>query len=258
MPVPKKSLGQHWLQSPVMLEAIVKAAGNIKDKTVLEIGPGQGTLTEKLLAVGATVIAIEKDDRLIEVLETTFAAAIAAGKLRLIHQDILTTDLTALNLTPQSYTVVANIPYYITGHLLRRLLEEGPQPTKMVLVTQKEVAERIARSKKESLLSISVKAYGQPRYIKTIGRSYFKPQPKVDSAIILIENISRTFFTDCNQSAFFALLKKGFGQKRKMLRGTLGYPPAVFTQSDLSPTARAEELSVLDWKKLLLTHDQLS
>ncbi|HPY12875.1 MAG TPA: 16S rRNA (adenine(1518)-N(6)/adenine(1519)-N(6))-dimethyltransferase RsmA, partial [Candidatus Paceibacterota bacterium] len=194
----KKSLGQNWLKSETAIQEIIKTADLNERELVLEIGPGQGKLTEALLSVGATVVAIEKDDRLIEVLTEKFAAEIKVGRFILIHDDILNLDFSSLFSSLKtnrrkliaSYCLVANIPYYLTGQIIRKFLsQEKIQPTKMVLMLQKEVAKRIvAGDGKESLLSLSVKAYGEPKYIKTVPAGAFVPKPKVDSAILLIHN----------------------------------------------------------------------
>src|SRR3990167_5903415 len=165
----KKSLGQHFLKSERALRTMVEAGKVTKEDTVLEIGPGRGVLTEKLLAVGCQVIAVEKDDGLFELLEQKFAKEIASSKLTLIHDDILN-----FKLKIENYKLVANIPYNITGAILKKILETDYQPETMVLLVQKEVAERIVgkrgsrASTKESILSISVKAYGIPRYVETV------------------------------------------------------------------------------------------
>jgi 16S rRNA (adenine1518-N6/adenine1519-N6)-dimethyltransferase len=161
----KKSLGQNFLMHPQTAERIVLAAALPEGATVLEIGPGTGMLTRALLARAEKVIAVEADDALAPELMETFAEEIAAGKLEIIHQDIRTFDTKTL---PASYHVVANIPYYITGELMRQFLTAVHKPETMTILVQKEVAERIARSKgKESVLSISVKVYGEPEYCFT-------------------------------------------------------------------------------------------
>lgn len=271
----KKSLGQNWLKSKAILADIIRAGEVKAGDTVLEVGPGQGVLTEALLATGAEVIAVEKDDHLIEFLIAKFhlAAAPPSDRLKLIHGDILDFDPAAVGLKAGEYKIIANLPYYITGQFLRRTLESNCQPNQMILMLQKEVAERIigtprslsgdAAKLKESILSISVKAYGTPKYIKTVPKKYFSPQPKVDSAILKIDNISKNFFTrqnflgknsggqaDLSETEFFALVKKGFAQKRKMLKGNLRLPTAVLKICNLDEKVRAENLTLGDWRCL--------
>ncbi len=229
------------------------------EEAVLEIGPGKGALTSKLLekiAEGGTVVAVEKDDLLIPILQETFKKEIAGGKLRLIHGDILEMTPEALDL-PASYKLVANIPYYITGAILRMFLSSQNPPSNMVLMLQKEVARRIvARDGKESLLSLSVKAYGTPRYIDTVKAMYFSPKPNVDSAILLIENISKNFFHSFSEEKFFDVIKAGFAHKRKILARNLesnfekGKIARAFTECDLSIKSRAEDISLAQWSAL--------
>ena len=248
----KKSLGQHWLRSKTILAEMVKAGEAKAGDVILEVGPGQGSLTEALLATGARVIAVEKDDRLIDSLQAKFASEISHSQLVLIRQDILEFNFLTNELKAGGYKIVANLPYYLTGQFLRRVLTSTRPPSLMVLLLQKEVAERIvAKNKKESLLSISVKTAGTPKYIKTVPKKYFLPPPKVDSAILKVNNISKNFFTDISQTKFFALVKKGFAQKRKMLKGNLNCPLAVLNKCGIAEKARAEELSLGEWKCLM-------
>ncbi len=256
----KKSLGQNFLTSTKAVADIVQAARISHGDTVLEIGPGKGVLTRALLsAVGEAgrVVAVEKDDRLVPYLQELFAQEVAAGRLILIHGDILEHPLNTLPL-PSSYILVANIPYYITGALLRRALSETHQPTRAVLMLQKEVARRIvARDGKESLLSLSVKVYGAPVYVRTVDAILFSPAPKVDSAILLIDNISKNFFSDCSEDTFFSALKAGFAHKRKLLARNLesSFEPTAIARAlsvcDLPRTARAEDIPLATWKRLV-------
>jgi 16S rRNA (adenine1518-N6/adenine1519-N6)-dimethyltransferase len=235
----KKSLGQHFLRSASYLNAIADAADIAAGDTVLEVGPGEGTLTGVLLERGARVVAVEKDSRLIPVLKEKFAGK----KFELVGGDALEFDISN-QFKNKKFKVVGNIPYYITGALLKKFLSGEVQPSTLVFLIQKEVAERIARSKKESILSLSVKAYGEPKYSKTVPRGAFAPAPKVDSAILRVTNISRKNFKNKKHEArFFELIKKGFGQKRKVLKNTLG---------DIGPLAqeRPEDLSPAQWLKL--------
>ena len=249
----KKSLGQNFLHSKKVIADIVQAGAISHGETVLEVGPGMGVLTEALLAAGANVIAVEKDRRLIPLLTEKFSAEIASGQLALIEADILDFDPSRYTLDATRYKIIANIPYYITGVVLRKFISGPRQPTRIVLMVQKEVAERIvAKDGKESLLSLGVKAYGTPRYIKTVARGNFNPVPNVDSAILLIENISRNNFENATaEEKFFACAKKAFGQKRKMITGTLGIGKEILEQCGIQPKARPEELSVENWLCLI-------
>ncbi len=254
----KKSLGQNFLTNTGIVASIVDAASIIPLETVLEIGPGKGILTQELLKRGAKVIAVEKDDELIPFLEEKFKKEIDEKQLILIHDDILNLESaknTAFNL--KDYKLVANIPYYITGLIIRKFLTTKNQPKQMVLLVQKEVAERIiAENGKKSLLSVSVKVYGTPKYIKTVKAGSFTPAPKVDSAILLIDNISKNFFNNITEERFFEVLHAGFAHKRKQLFGNLR---AVFDENilrekmkmaEIPENTRAEDLSLENWRKL--------
>lgn len=226
---------------------VADAASIEKGETVLEIGPGEGALTEVLLERGAKVIALEKDSRLIGLLKEKFADK----KFEVIEGD-------ALEYEPKfkKYKVVGNVPYYITGALFKKFMSGSNQPQALVFLIQKEVAERIARSKKESILSLSIKAYGAPLYIKSVPAGAFVPPPKVDSAILAVTGISRKNFKNKKyEERFFELLKAGFGQKRKMLGGNLkeilgpDYV-SVLQKTAISPAARAEDVPLEAWLSL--------
>lgn len=239
----KKSLGQHFLRSGAYLSAVAEAAQVEKGDLVLEIGPGEGTLTEVLLRRGAKVVAVEKDTRLIGFLKTTFAGE---------NVHIVEGDALEFEPTYKKYKVVGNIPYYITGALFKKFLSGKHQPSTLVFLVQKEVAERIAREPKESILSLSVKAYGTPKYIKTVPRGAFAPAPKVDSAILLVEKISRkNFVNKVHEEKFFELVKKGFGSKRKYLLNNLGKEYAdILEKVGLSEKVRAEDVPLQMWLKI--------
>ncbi len=238
------------------MRTIADAVEVVPGEWVVEIGPGGGVLTRELLARGARVIAVEKDSRLIPLLSETFAAELKSGQLTLIEGDALEFSLPK-KLKKEPYKVVGNIPYYITGALLRVFLSAKHQPILLVFLMQKEVAERIARSKKESLLSLSVKVYGIPEYIKTVPRGAFSPAPAVDSAVLRVRDISRTNFKNSAQEErFFALIHAGFAQKRKLLRrnieSLLGPNTEILLKkAAVDPYARAEDISLQTWVNLL-------
>lgn len=258
----KKSLGQHFLRSERALNSIVEA-GNIKpEDVILEIGPGTGALTDKLLGARGLVLAVEKDDKLYEILKTKYNKEISTGQLTLIHDDILNFEFKNYNLAPSPYKLISNIPYNITGAILEKFLSAEHQPELIVILVQKEVAERIVgncgrlASTKESILSISVKAYGKPRYVETVKAGSFAPAPKVDSAIIAINDISKNFFTNFSEKAFFRLLHAGFRAKRKKLSSNLsvifekGEVLEAFKNLNLDENLRAEDVGIETWKKI--------
>ncbi len=256
----KKSLGQHFLNSEVVPRWLSDAARIEKGETVVEIGPGTGALTEELLKRKAKIIALEADRRAIEVLKKKFKDAIASSRLLIKHADVRRFDIAKLNLKDHNFKVVANIPYYLSGLLFRLFLSDKIQPKLLVFLVQKEVGKRattsLERGEKESLLSLSVKAFGTPHYIKSVSRGHFTPQPKVDSAIVLIENINKDNFKNLNQEFFFELLHLGFGKKRKQLLGNLSanFPREKlidsFSTLGIKETARAEDLGLELWLSL--------
>ena len=262
----KKSLGQYFLKSERALSVIIEAGNVNEEDTVIEIGPGTGALTEKLLAASCQVLAIEKDDKLYEFLKTKFEKYISLGKLKLIHGDALELNPQSYQLEPRSYKLISNIPYNITGAILKKFLETDYQPKRIALLVQKEVAERItgkplggSASKwgKESILSISVKAYGTPRYVETVKAGSFVPMPSVDSAIIAIDNISKKFFTRFSEKEFFDVARTGFKSKRKKLSSNLSTKSPedkvreIFQKLNLDDNLRAEDVGIETWGKLV-------
>ncbi|MHB8710244.1 MAG: 16S rRNA (adenine(1518)-N(6)/adenine(1519)-N(6))-dimethyltransferase RsmA [Minisyncoccota bacterium] len=249
----KKSLGQNFLMHARIAERIARVAELASDAAVFEIGPGTGMLTRELLNRAKKVIALEADRELFEKLQIDFANEITESRLELMHGDIRTFDIRAL---PEGYALVANIPYYLTGEIFRMFLESGNQPSSMTLLVQKEVAERIARSKKESILSLSVKAYGTPKYEFTVPRGAFSPAPKVDSAVLTVRDISRkNFSTSAEEKRFFALLHAGFAHKRKFVRKNLlevGLP-----SGNIPEKARAEDLLLSVWFTLAANQEKI-
>ncbi|MDP3962455.1 MAG: 16S rRNA (adenine(1518)-N(6)/adenine(1519)-N(6))-dimethyltransferase RsmA [bacterium] len=212
----KKSLGQNFLHAPQVVSAMVHASQIYQDCFVLEAGPGKGALTKGLLEAGAKVIAVEKDDRAIPFLTEKFREEIKKDRLRVVHEDILEFNPDSHGLKNGEYAITANIPYYISGEFLRKFLESSAQPSRIVVMLQKELAKRIV-DERGSILSMAVKAYGNPKYITSVPRKFFRPIPNVDSAVLLIEDISKKFFVNLNEKSFFIALKTGFAHKRKVL-----------------------------------------
>jgi 16S rRNA (adenine1518-N6/adenine1519-N6)-dimethyltransferase len=257
----KKSLGQNFLKSEAAIRQIIESSEVKENDFVLEIGPGKGDLTEKLLIAGARVLAIEKDQRLIELLKEKFIAF--GDSFQILEMDIL--DFDPEKTIKEPYKLVANIPYYITGLIIRRFLETENSPTLSVLLVQKEVAERIiAKDKKESLLSISVKAYAEPEFVKTVKAGSFVPAPKVDSAIIKFKNISKDRFKKENISEkyFFEVVKAGFAHNRKKITSNLSQViekaelEKYLAKEKLSPGTRAEDLSIETFFNIVKTFNK--
>ncbi len=247
-------LGQHFLNAPWVARDLVASLAVRDNETILEIGPGKGALTKVLLETGHPVIAIEKDEMLVEYLNHEFASAVASKQLTILGNDIRDFTPEDVGLATGKYVLAANIPYYITGEIIRMFLETKMQPRAMALLIQKEVAERIvARDGKESILSLSVKAYGKPRIVAKVPAGCFNPPPSVDSAILLVENISRDFFADLSENDFFKVIKAGFAAKRKQLGGNIekifgGRGITALEQARIARTARAEDLTLEEWR----------
>lgn len=250
-----KSLGQNFLQDPIALEKIVAAAEIRPSDSVLEIGPGLGSLTRYLAVSANQVVAVELDEKLIPPLKAVIAPH---ANIRLIQGDIL--EFSPSDLVDQAgYLVVANIPYYITSAIIRHLLENGPKPRRIVLTIQKEVANRIcAAPGGMSLLALSVQVYGKPRIAARIPAGAFFPAPNVDSAVLCVDVYPAPQIEKELLDTFFKLIKAGFSQKRKTLRNSLSsglhISPVTavdhLTQADIDPQRRAETLSIAEWQRL--------
>jgi len=246
-PRAKRSLGQNFLTALWPVRTMAKAADVGPKDTVLEIGPGKGILTKELLFSGAHVIAVEKDDALYAALVEKFEVEIASKQLTLICGDILEQNIQKIT-NKKPYKVVANIPYNITGLLIPFFLESSFQPISVTFLVQKEVANRICtKDKKESILSLSVKAFGTPIYVEKVSRSLFRPVPNVDSAIIHIRDIHPGFKSDQEKENFFETIKKAFNSRRKKISSTL----KGFALPEDIKDKRPEELSVQDFLNLL-------
>jgi 16S rRNA (adenine1518-N6/adenine1519-N6)-dimethyltransferase len=250
---PKKSLGQHWLKDRDVLANIAEEAGIGPDDTVLEIGPGLGTLTSELLRRGKNVIAVELDEALAAKLPGQFP-----GKaLQVINQDILTFNLSQL---PPNYVVVANVPYYITSKIIQLLTTAANKPRTIVLLIQKEVAERLAATPGDmSILAVSAQMYADVRLGEVVPAEYFTPPPKVDSQVVILEMREASLVAPELEKAFFRVVKAGFVAKRKKLRSSIASglhiskqeAEAMLTAAGINPDDRAEQLSIDDWLRLV-------
>lgn len=254
----KKSLGQNFLKSKRAIATMIGVSEITPNDIVIEIGPGKGAITGPLLDTGANIIAFELDQRMIEFLEEKFTSHIREGKLKLYHQDILEADIKNIT-NGKSYKVVANIPYYITNLILRRFLSSDHQPSMMALLVQKEVAERVvSRDGKESILSLSVKLYGTPQLVMKVGRQYFSPIPRVDSAILAITNINRNNIPNSEfERMYFEVIKTAFAQKRKQaIKNLQSLAPkerfeGIFKSLKIETKVRAEDISFDQWLQII-------
>ncbi len=259
---PDKSLGQNFLIEDAALRKILRIADTTAQDTVLEIGPGLGSLTRYLADSAQQVIAVELDPRLVAPLKEVLSPY---NNVHIIEGDILQIDLNK-TIEADTYLVVANIPYYITSQLIRHLLEAKHKPTRLVLTVQKEVAERICASPDEmSLLALSVQVYGSPQIQAQIPAGAFYPSPKIDSAVVRVDLYPSPLIPPDQLNSFFRLAKAGFSQKRKTLRNALAGGMAWSkskTQSylqaaSIDPNRRAETLDLSEWERLVIqvTHN---
>ncbi|MCP4363257.1 MAG: ribosomal RNA small subunit methyltransferase A [Chloroflexi bacterium] len=252
---PKKNLGQNFLFDENVLARIVAAADLQPEDVVLEIGPGLGSLTIQLVRKAQQVTAVELDDRFLPILQTTCAGF---RNIEIIHGDILAQEMTRLFTRP--YKVVANVPYYITGAILRHLLQAAHKPTLMVVTVQKEVAARLtAVPPNMSLLTVSAQVYGRPQMITTLKAGAFWPRPTVDSAVIRLDlyGESERPLTLAQEKPFFQVVKAGFSQKRKQLKNNLRQlglgkdeVAAVLEDVGIDGRRRAQTLTLEEWLAL--------
>lgn len=245
-------MGQHWLHDQASLEAVAEAGLVHEHDTVLEVGPGLGTLTEVLAQKAHKVIAVEFDARLAQDLNQN----LTLPNVQIINQDILEFDLTQM---PNGYKVVANIPYYLTSNLLRTLSESSNPPKIISILVQKEVAQRICAGPGEmSLLSVSVQIYYEARLEIEVPARLFTPPPKVDSQIVQLVRRPRPLVDDLNTKQLFRIVKAGFSNRRKTLLNSLSGGLGVskdeieknLRRVSINPNARAQELSLKEWINL--------
>jgi 16S rRNA (adenine1518-N6/adenine1519-N6)-dimethyltransferase len=255
-PIPKKSLGQHWLEDDDSLDAMLQAADASSSDVVLEIGPGMGTLTRKLVKQVQQVIAVEFDERLARELP----GRVPADNIEVVQQDILSFDLSQM---PLGYKVIANIPYYLTSNLVRVLSEAPNQPQYAVLLVQKEVAERLAAKPGAlSLLSVTAQFYWEVSLARVVEAELFTPPPKVDSQIVVLKRRKVPLFEDIDPKQLFRLVKAGFGERRKTLRNSLSgglhltkeAVEELLASVSIDPGLRAQNLTLQQWHDLLLAY----
>lgn len=253
---PKKSLGQHWLHDRDVLQAMCDAGEVSKEDTVVEIGPGLGTLTELLVEQAKSVVAVEYDKELFVGLRKSMVK----NNLNIVNDDCLTFDYSKM---PQGYKVVANIPYYLTSNLLRVLSESPNPPAVIALLIQKEVAERVAAGPGDmSILSVTTQYYYQAQLDMIVPAELFTPPPKVDSQIISLIRREEPLFPDLDVSKYFRLVKAGFAQRRKKLRSSLAaglhiektVVEQLLIKAGVDPNARPQELSLEQWHTLYVAY----
>lgn len=248
----KKHLGQHWLHDRFVLDHIADEAEVGANDTVLEVGPGLGTLTSILLGRAEKVISVEFDEDLARKLPGQFP-----GKnLEVVQSDILAYDAREL---PAGYKVVANVPYYITSKIIQKFMTEVNRPSVVTLLIQKEVAERVAaRPGDMSILAVSAQLYADVSLGDVVPAELFTPPPKVDSQVVTLRTKQLELPPGVDEKLLFRVVKAGFSAKRKKLRSSLSGGLGIDKEAvdsllaliNVSPDERAESLSVEDWKRL--------
>ncbi len=251
---PIKYFGQNFLINRGVVDKIT--AEVMSNDTILEVGPGIGVITQELAKKAKQVMAVEKSREMITILKETLKGI---KNVEIIREDILKLDLQSL---PNKYKVVANLPFYLTSPVVRKFLEAKNQPQELVLMMQKEVAQRIcSQPPRMSLLAVSVQFYGQPKIMSSVSRGSFYPMPKVNSAIIRITPGSQPKFSQ----EFFKIVKAGFSHPRKQLVNNLSrglkQPKekigSWLLKNSIQPNQRAETLSLDDWKNLANSENML-
>lgn len=260
--VPRKSLGQHFLVSEGVLDAVVAAADLTGSETVVEVGPGTGLLTRKLAQAAARVVAVELDPAMVRLLRESLADC---PNVSLIEGDILAQRPENL-VGSEPYLVVANLPYYVATPTVRLFLEAGHRPQRMVVMVQREVAqEMVAPAGATGLLSLAVQIYAAPRIVRRVKPGSFYPAPKVESAILRLDVYPDPRVPAADLSRFFAVARAGFHAPRKQLRNNLAHglkiEPSLAVQwlesAGIDPHRRAETLSLEEWRRLAASGPQM-
>jgi 16S rRNA (adenine1518-N6/adenine1519-N6)-dimethyltransferase len=259
---PKKSLGQNFLHDPNAILRIVESAELPVDATVIEVGPGTGVMTAVLAESSGHVIAIETDDRLLPILENQVGDY---DNVEIIHADFLKVDLEAL-VGDEPYYVVANLPYYITSAIIRKLLDHSNRPQRLILTVQREVADRIMEAPGDmSVLSVSVQFYGKPELVTRLNPAVFWPRPDVESAVIRVDVYDEPVVVVGDTRNFFKVVRAGFSQKRKQLKNSLRNGLQIkntaagqlLERAGIDPKRRAETLSLDEWGALTRTYESM-
>ena len=253
----KKRLGQNFLIDERIMTAMIEGAEVSAGDKILEIGPGLGFLTEKIVARAGKVVAIEKDKQLYEMLSRNFNNP----KIKFIAGDVFSINLGKQGLSDLGYKIVSNIPYYLTSRLIRYFMENPIRPNVMIILVQREVADRVvSQAGQHSLLSLSVQFYGKPEKIMEIAKESFFPEPEVSSAMLKITMYKKPLWQDVDPKLFFRMLRISFASRRKQLHNNLAAGFRVSSQDIKSilkaigqdPLVRAQALDLKTWHDLYL------
>lgn len=252
---PRRGLGQNFVADPNTVRRIARLAGVGADDSVVEVGPGLGSLTLALAETGARVVAVEADDRLVPILGTVLGEAGVGDLVRVVAADALEVDWEPL-LGGTGWVLVANLPYNVAATLVLHLLDEVPAIDRMLVMVQREVGERLAASPGSAawgIPSVKVTYHATARVVAPVPRSVFIPRPRVDSVLVEVRRRPAPA-TQAPPGPLFSLVRSAFGQRRKMLRRSLAaqVPPEVFEVAGIDATRRPEELDVVEWGRLAM------
>jgi 16S rRNA (adenine1518-N6/adenine1519-N6)-dimethyltransferase len=257
----RQKLGQHFLTDVTVIDDMV-ASLKFDTDVLVEVGPGKGVLTDELLKTGKPVVAVEWDELMVAHLLNRFAAS---ENFYLVHADIRKFDLITYikGLFPsfKTYTIAANLPYYLTSYFVRQAFEYQVLPSQMSLLVQKEVAERITaecHSSDRSMLSVLSQTYSKPRIVRQVSRFAFNPPPEVESAVVLFDEIANPFKTREVERHYFRVVKAGFASKRKTIVNAIGAglhlergaAEELLNKAGIETSVRAEDISVEQWVAL--------
>jgi len=256
---PSKRLGQNFLVDINVVRKVVKSANLQPEDVVVEIGPGIGILTQQIAKKAKQVVGVEKDPKMIEILRETLRDY---KNIRIVNADILKINIANYLTATTNYKVVANLPYYIVSPIIRKFLRNKYPPKEMILIAQKEVAQRIcSKPPKMNLLAVSIQLFSKVEIVSYISRKSFFPQPKVDAAIIKIKPSAKKPIKIAGDDLFFEIVEAGFSHPRKQLLNNLVKKLKLnreqvymwLSKNNISPSQRAETLTVDDWVFLTKT-----
>ncbi|MGI9623578.1 MAG: 16S rRNA (adenine(1518)-N(6)/adenine(1519)-N(6))-dimethyltransferase RsmA [Acidimicrobiales bacterium] len=257
---PSRALGQNFVTDPNTIQRIVSSASVEPGDRIVEIGPGVGSLTHGLVDAGADVVAVELDEHLVPALVESMGDAVGHG-VDIVQADAMKLDWAAFFAQRDRgpWKLIANLPYNVAAPVVLRALDEAPNINEIVVMVQREVAERLAApagSSSYGIPSVKVAYWGRAEILGTVSRNVFFPVPRVESALVKILRAEQPA-TPADPDRLFALVRQAFGQRRKMLRRSLAnvVDEAVFTMAEVAPTARPQELDVSDWGRLVLALD---
>jgi len=250
---PRHRLGQNFVVDPGTISRIVQRASVQPGDRVIEVGPGLGSLTLGLLDAGAVVVCVEKDPELADLLARTVASRAPDHTVEIVCGDVLDVDLAALCGEPSGWKLIANLPYNIATQTVLRVLDEAPTVSSMLVMAQREVAERLAAvpgGREYGIPSVLVGLRATARVSAAVPAEVFYPRPRVASSLVAITRLAEPVADDETATVVRRLVKQAFGQRRKTLRKSLGLETSVFQRAGIDPLDRPERLSVSDWCRL--------